>query len=419
LDTYIPIVANPPDTNDPIQSHSTIVVDSDSDDEGRIHMEPPLWVSLRGLDALTEMREMAVAGEEELIAYLRRMSLDMNGLRSRNDVVAFLELLDSLPLPVIQGAELGVINYWPETQSLSFFYRVDDSERYSFSFALDEDTIAQIRDELTNSENGEKLEPIPQENDRITVLSRENAQSQNSTLRIVYHRLEIDGYLIRVDYRNENKDVFSMGTDEIFEDLILSTFEELESGNIPQRNVAPNLHTADNWAHDHINEAFAKGFVPSDLLNNYRNNITRAGFIRLAMSWLRYSTGMTNEELLAEHGIPDYQDITFSDTDNANVLAAAGLGITAGIGNGLFGVEMEFDREQAAIMLMKVCQIVGTFNEETSDFGFADLNAAQWMPDAINFVGNNGIMAGKGEGRFAPKDSFQVQESITVFNKMG
>jgi hypothetical protein len=181
----------------------------------------------------------------------------------------------------------------------------------------------------------------------------------------------------------------------------------------------PNMDTASDWAYEHITEAIDKGFVLNDLMGDYDRNITRADFVRLAMSWLRYSTGMTNGELLAEHGIPDYQDITFSDTDNANVLAAAGLGITAGIGGGLFGVEMEFDREQAAIMLMRVGQIAGTFKDDTSDFGFTDLSAAQWMPDAINFVGNNGIMAGKGEGRFAPKDSFQVQESITVFNKMG
>ena len=118
-------------------------------------------------------------------------------------------------------------------------------------------------------------------------------------------------------------------------------------------------------------------------------------------------------------------DRNFSDTADADILAAARLDITAGTTAsadgkpGVFGVGQQFDREQAAIMLMKICRIVGTFKEDTSDFGFTDLNAAQWLPDALNYVGNNGVMSGKGGGRFAPKDAFQRQESIVVFNKMG
>jgi hypothetical protein len=364
------------------------------------------------------MREVATASEDELQAHLRRTHNIMNGLRSREDVVAFLELLDSLPLPVIQGAELVEIAYYPEQQSLSVLYQVGDSESYSFSFTWNEDTIERIRD-LINAESREELESIPQEKDRIAVLSRSDFQNESDTLRIVYYRLEIDGYLVGVDFRNNNTDIFALDTAEIFEDLILSTFEELESDNIPRR-TAPNLNTADSWAHEHINEAFAKGFIPTDLRNNYRNNITRAEFVRLAMSWLRYSTGMTTDELIRRYGIPDYDDLSFSDTNNPDVLAAARLGITAGVGDGLFGVDLQFDREQAAIMLMRVGQILGTrFTDDTSDFGFTDLAEARWRPDAINYVGNNEVMSGKGGGRFAPKDSFQIQESIIVFNKMG
>ncbi|MDR0325188.1 MAG: cellulase family glycosylhydrolase [Oscillospiraceae bacterium] len=181
----------------------------------------------------------------------------------------------------------------------------------------------------------------------------------------------------------------------------------------------PNLATADSWAHDHIQQADAKGFLPATLQNNYKADITRGEFVTLAMSWLRYKTNMTNAELLAKHAKPENMDRTFTDTADADILAAARLDITAGTGGGQFGVNTNFNREQAAIMLMKICRIVGTFKEDTSDFGFTDIDAAQWLPDALNYVGHNGVMSGKLGGRFAPKDNFQRQESIIVFNKMG
>ncbi|MDR0325714.1 MAG: S-layer homology domain-containing protein [Oscillospiraceae bacterium] len=181
----------------------------------------------------------------------------------------------------------------------------------------------------------------------------------------------------------------------------------------------PNLATADSWAHDHIQQAYSKGFLPATLQNNYKADITRGEFVTLAMSWLRYKTNMTNAELLAKHAKPENMDRTFADTADADILAAARLDITAGTGGGQFGVNTNFNREQAAIMLMKICGIVGTFKEDTSDFGFTDIDAAQWLPDALNYVGHNEVMSGKLGGRFAPKDNFQRQESIIVFNKMG
>ncbi|MDR0326462.1 MAG: endo-1,4-beta-xylanase [Oscillospiraceae bacterium] len=181
----------------------------------------------------------------------------------------------------------------------------------------------------------------------------------------------------------------------------------------------PNLTTADGWAHDHIQQAYSKGFLPATLQNNYKADITRGEFVTLALSWLRTHTKMTNAELLAKHGKPEHADRTFTDTSDDDVLTAARLDITAGTTPGVFGVNTRFDREQAAIMLMKICRIVGTFKEDTSDFGFTDIDAAQWLPDALNYVGHSEVMSGKLGGRFAPKDNFQRQESIIVFNKMG
>jgi hypothetical protein len=180
------------------------------------------------------------------------------------------------------------------------------------------------------------------------------------------------------------------------------------------------LDTADTWAHIHINSANAKGFIPPALQNHYRQNITRAEFVTLAMSWLNYKTGLTNDQLVDQYAQADHKTRTFTDTSDPVILAAARLDITAGVGGGLFGPGQTFTRQQAAMMLTKVFAILGTPLGTPADFGFVDIaTAADWAQDAINFVGNNGVMSGVGGNRFAPHETFTRQQSITVFNNMG
>lgn len=180
---------------------------------------------------------------------------------------------------------------------------------------------------------------------------------------------------------------------------------------------APNLNTASSWAADHIGEAYNKAFLPAELQSNYQASITRGEFVQLAMSWLRYHTGKTDDDLLAERGLTRG---AFSDTADPVILAAAALGITAGVGNGNFGVDGQFNREQAAVMLASVCGILGEYTENAPEYGFADIDAASsWARDAVNYVGGADIMAGVGGDRFDPKGTFSREQSIIVLNKMG
>ncbi|MDR0324660.1 MAG: cellulase family glycosylhydrolase [Oscillospiraceae bacterium] len=180
----------------------------------------------------------------------------------------------------------------------------------------------------------------------------------------------------------------------------------------------PNLATADGWAREHIKEAYDKGFLPATLQNNYKADITRGEFVTLAMSWLRTQTGLTDEQLVEQYA--PFPDRTFTDTSDTVILAAGKLDITAGGLDGSFRVNDTFTRQQAAVMLSKVLGILGEDAADAPEFGFADLDTADvWARNAINFVGNNDVMTGKLGGRFAPHDTFQRQESIIVFNKMG
>jgi hypothetical protein len=140
------------------------------------------------------------------------------------------------------------------------------------------------------------------------------------------------------------------------------------------------------------------------------------------MSWMRYETGMNNAELTEMYG--QYPDRWFSDTGDADALAAARLGILDGAvrpengSPGVFGTDVTFDRESAAIMLMRVRGIIGGCTDDESDFGFVDIEDAKWMPGAINYVAHNGIMSGLPGNRFDPNGPFSREMSIAVFDKM-
>jgi hypothetical protein len=178
------------------------------------------------------------------------------------------------------------------------------------------------------------------------------------------------------------------------------------------------LDSADDWAHSHITEALAKGFIPEELQGSYAQPVTRGEFVTLAVRWLEYKTGKTAGELVKERG---GEESTFSDTDDPIILAGASLDITAGVGGGRFGVEQPFSREQAAVMLCKVMEVLGQSTANAEPFAFTDMSAAaDWAHNAIDYVGGAGIMDGVSATAkvFDPKGTFSRQQSIIVFNKM-
>lgn len=200
---------------------------------------------------------------------------------------------------------------------------------------------------------------------------------------------------------------------------IIGLHESTEIRFYPQKvaTTAPVIDSASEWAYEHIDNAKDKGFLTAEIQADYQAPVTRGEFVRLAMSWLNYYYDMTDNGLLAERGL---ERGSFSDTTDPVILAAAALGITAGVGDGRFGVDDQFNREQAAVMLTRVFNILGENTDNAPAFGFSDIDAANvWARDAINYVGSSGIMAGVGGNRFDPMAAFSREQSIIVFNKMG
>ena len=198
---------------------------------------------------------------------------------------------------------------------------------------------------------------------------------------------------------------------------IMSDLSMMSDGSNAQ-NLPVGLGSASDWARDSITAAISKGFVPADLQGSYKDVITRLEFCRMAVKWVEYATGKDIDALLSEKGLSRDPD-AFNDTNDSDVLAAFALGITGGTGIGRFSPEGEFDRQQAARMIMNTCSAIGANVDDPPDSGFADLgNASDWAIDGINFVRANGIMQGTGSNNFSPLEYYTREQSIITLNNI-
>jgi len=181
---------------------------------------------------------------------------------------------------------------------------------------------------------------------------------------------------------------------------------------------AINLGSASSWAREGILSAVIKGFVSADIQNNYTDIITRQEFCRMAVQWVEYATGKSIDTVLSEQG-KQRDPNAFTDTNDPYILAAFALGITSGVGNNLFNPSGQFNREQAATMIMNTCRAIGTNVNNPPSSNFADMgSAASWAVDGINFVRDNGIMQGTGYNNFSPSAPYTREQSIITFNNI-
>jgi uncharacterized repeat protein (TIGR02543 family) len=178
------------------------------------------------------------------------------------------------------------------------------------------------------------------------------------------------------------------------------------------------LDSASTWAREGIASAIQKGFVPAEIQGSYTDVITRQEFCRMAVKWVEYATGKDIDTVLAEKGLSRNPG-AFTDTNDPDILAAFALGITTGTGNNQFTPDGQFNREQAATMLMRTLRAAGLDETDAPAEAFADINtASNWAVEGINFVRANGIMDGTGDNNFSPQRTFTREQAIITFNRI-
>ena len=150
------------------------------------------------------------------------------------------------------------------------------------------------------------------------------------------------------------------------------------------------------------------GLVPEDLLADLEANTTRAEFAALAVMLYELIAG---EEIV---GL-----VEFYDTGDINVGKAAYIEVVMGMGDGTFAPDAYLTREQAAVMLVRLANAIGTPLPEADYADFADADyISGWAFDAVSKVQAGYIMLGVGDGMFDPQGLYTRGQSIATIERL-
>ncbi len=197
--------------------------------------------------------------------------------------------------------------------------------------------------------------------------------------------------------------------------------------NEPTEEKLTKDFTCSAWALPYAKQADELGIIPGILQGaDLTQPITRKEFASL--STLLYENISRVKAEISE-------DLFFTDCDDNEVLKAATLGITAGIGNGRFAPESLLTREQAATMLSRIYKKISLENwniEHDEDFehqfimgftpallDFDDRNTfSAWAISSIKFMRARNIIDGKGNNIFDSKGNATREQALKIAVKM-
>ena len=182
---------------------------------------PPPMIIIRSEEIITEMREMAEADDKELLSFLIRTNYDMNGIRNRDDLIWFLELIDSLPIPYVEGTEFLSLSYSPGSQRFYVFFETEIEEYYSYYYFLNENYYER---------------PFP---------TRPQYFNLNSHGAISF-MMEIEGFNVSVGYnRGNNEHITTFNPYETYKNMIVTSFREAPWSTLDTEDEQISFTTAD------------------------------------------------------------------------------------------------------------------------------------------------------------------------------
>ena len=179
---------------------------------------------------------------------------------------------------------------------------------------------------------------------------------------------------------------------------------------LPDPNDLPS-----SWAQEQVDAAIRSGLVPEDLQTGYQNNITREEFCRLMVVLVEEKTGMS----VSVYAIVKGKTITdpFTDTDNADILAAHALGIVNGTSKTTFNPTGSITRQEAASMLSRTAQVLDMTTGKGQSF-HDEAQIASWAKEGVAFTSGltdpttgSAVMGGTGNGNFSPLDFYTREQA--------
>ena len=220
-----------------------------------------------------------------------------------------------------------------------------------------------------------------------------------------------------------------------------------------------------SWAKQEVESAIELGFVPLSFRDNYKRNITRGEFAKLAMFFLSIQYGYPGVSAVQLWSPTEINDNSFfsrefmnaycySKTDrNGNAFAgknsdgkytynnnreivlpdvpfldvnetkdirfierAYHLGIVNGVSETEFHPDGEITRQEAAAILMRVYKNYAETEKISGEAKFSDdEEIAAWAKEDVYSINSLGIMQGVGENSFAPLEGYTVEQAVITF----
>lgn len=124
---------------------------------------------------------------------------------------------------------------------------------------------------------------------------------------------------------------------------------------------------ASSWAVEILDRADGYGLITDRIKDNVSKGVTREEFAELAVRLYEVYTGKT----------PSTAGITFTDTQNPQILKAAIAGLVSGVGGGKFAPNDLVIREEMATILLRTLKVINTFG----NFDYSGV--AEFSDDAL------------------------------------
>lgn len=176
------------------------------------------------------------------------------------------------------------------------------------------------------------------------------------------------------------------------------------------------------WAVEPVNTAIEKGVYSGDVAQSHNydltGSITRGEFATIAM----YLYGaMANTNDFTRPVESPFVDVDESTPNFKYILGAYELGIVEGNSTTAktFGPDQLVSRQDAALMLSRVYEIVGGEIPKGASTTFTDNDKiGSWAMDAVAFMSSKGIINGMGGNRFDPRGNASVEQALKIAVEM-
>lgn len=166
-----------------------------------------------------------------------------------------------------------------------------------------------------------------------------------------------------------------------------------------------------HWAENYIGDLYESSLIngTGDGAFNPDSDITRAEFVQI----------LYNMSKMTSDGSQSFEDVKSGDWFSQAVAWAVNYGITSGTSDSTFSPYEKITREQMAAMIYRYATLMGADWQTDENGEFADNSEiADYAKYQVRWAKGSGIISGRPDGSFGPKDNATRAESAAMLSRI-